>query len=242
VGVVYFALYYGLFRLFIRRFNLKTPGREDAAATPAAQVSSGPMDRASAFIEALGGAANLITIGACTTRLRLVVGEQNAIDEVRLKALGARGLVRPSARDLQVVVGTTADQLAREIGEVLERFPADQNRSALSQTAQTQTPGASSDAKAVPTFAERAHASGPAPVFAAQALAAALGGRENLTNVEVRSTRLIVGLAKAELVDEAAVLTAGARALAVVKPDRVHVVIGPEAGRAGAALKALAPV
>jgi phosphotransferase system IIB component len=73
-------------------------------------------------------------------------------------------------------------------------------------------------------------------------LATALGGAKNLTDVEVRSTRLVVGLAKPELVDEAAALAAGARALAPVGPDRIHVVIGPGADRAGAALKALAPV
>jgi PTS system N-acetylglucosamine-specific IIC component len=203
VGALYFGLYYGLFRLFIRRFDLKTPGREDVASAPAPQISSGPVGRARAYVEALGGAANLITVGACTTRLRLVVGDQNAIDEAGLKALGARGLVRPSARDLQVVVGATADQLAREIGEVM--------------------------------------ASGPSPAFAVEALATALGGAKNLTDVEVRSTRLVIGLAKPGLVDEAAALAAGARALAPVGLDRVHVVIGPEAGSAGAALKALAP-
>lgn len=30
VGVVYFVIYYGLFRFFIRRFNMATPGREPA--------------------------------------------------------------------------------------------------------------------------------------------------------------------------------------------------------------------
>jgi len=118
VGIVYAGLYYGLFRVFIRRFDLKTPGREDTP-TPVAAVTAGPGGRARAYIQALGGAANLITVGACTTRLRLVVADQGAVDEAGLRALGARGFVRPSERDLQVVVGAVADQVAREISEAL---------------------------------------------------------------------------------------------------------------------------
>jgi PTS system N-acetylglucosamine-specific IIC component len=119
VGAVYFALYYGVFRLFILRFDLKTPGREAVAAPTAKATAANAGGRAYAFIEALGGAANLVSVDACTTRLRLVVASQDAVDEPTLRALGARGLVKPSARDLQVVVGATADQIAREIREAL---------------------------------------------------------------------------------------------------------------------------
>ncbi|HEY2480696.1 MAG TPA: N-acetylglucosamine-specific PTS transporter subunit IIBC [Caulobacteraceae bacterium] len=206
VGAVYFALYYGLFRLFIRRFDLKTPGREDAAAAPVAQPGRKAAPRGRAFVEALGGPANLVTVGACTTRLRLVVRNQDTVDEARLRLLGARGFVRPSERDLQVVVGATADQIAREITEAV---------------------GAG----------EVADSGG----FDPAALAVALGGTDNITGVEVRSTRLIVDLARDSPPDEAAAVAAGARALGVVSTHRVHVVIGSEAERAGAALRALAP-
>ncbi len=148
-----------------------------------------------------------MTVGACTTRLRLVVNNQDAVDEARLRDLGARGLVRPSARDLQVVVGATADHLAREIGDVL----------------------AAGSVVAV---------SGPA--VAPQALAAALGGPNNVTKVETRATRLVVSLANSGLVDEAAALAAGARAIASVAAGHVHVIIGPDAERAGADLMSMA--
>ncbi len=69
------------------------------------------------MIAALGGAANLVTIDACTTRLRLIVRDQTAIDEAALKRLGARGIIRPSADALQVIVGPTADSLARSLRE-----------------------------------------------------------------------------------------------------------------------------
>ena len=114
IGLAYFVLYYGLFRLVIRVMDLKTPGREDEAAAPAA-VSQAPSDRGGAYLAALGGAANLNSVEACTTRLRLILLDQDAVDETALKALGARGLVRPSERALQVVLGPIADQVASEI-------------------------------------------------------------------------------------------------------------------------------
>ena len=122
VGAAYFALYYGVFRLFIRRFDLKTPGREAEAPARASTAAIG--SRAEAFILALGGAANLRAVSACATRLRLTIADQSVVDEARLKALGAHGVVRPSDRDLQVIVGGAADQIAREISEALAMGPA----------------------------------------------------------------------------------------------------------------------
>jgi PTS system N-acetylglucosamine-specific IIC component len=113
VGLVYFALYYGIFRYAIVRFDLKTPGRE--AEPVGEEIGEVAGDRGAAFLAALGGAANLASIDACTTRLRLVVRDQALVDEPRLKKLGARGFVRPSAEALQVVLGPIADGVAMEM-------------------------------------------------------------------------------------------------------------------------------
>src|SRR5256885_357796 len=117
VGALYFALYYGLFRLVIVRLDLKTPGRDALESTAAAPPP--PAERARAWIGALGGAANLVSVDACTTRLRLLVANQAAVDEGALKRLGVRGLVRPSANALQGVGGAAADQIAGEIRSAL---------------------------------------------------------------------------------------------------------------------------
>ncbi len=123
IGLVYFALYYGLFRFFIVRLDLKTPGREldDSAAS----VVSSQSASSAAWVRALGGARNLVSVDACTTRLRLVVADQASVDEPALKQLGARGFVRPSAETLQVVVGPIADQLASDIRSELKAPAAD---------------------------------------------------------------------------------------------------------------------
>jgi len=126
VGLAYFVLYYGLFRFVIAWLDLKTPGREDdtAAGDGAAESQVPPADRALAYIQALGGAANIVALDACTTRLRLVVADQSAVDAAALKRLGVRGMVKPSANALQVVVGTNADQVAGEMKVALRAGPA----------------------------------------------------------------------------------------------------------------------
>ena len=114
VGLAYAAIYYAVFRWAITRFDLKLPGREpDGAASTAPAEPIG--DRALGFVEALGGLGNLLEIGACTTRLRLVLADPSAVDRDRLQRLGARGVLDLGRGQVQVVVGTEADTLASAI-------------------------------------------------------------------------------------------------------------------------------
>lgn len=119
VGLVYFAVYYAAFSWCIRRFNLKTPGREDEPAAAAGDVPSMAGARGPAMVAALGGKANVRSVDACTTRLRLVLGDSTIADEARLRALGARGVVRLRDGGFQVVLGPIADQVAAEIRSAL---------------------------------------------------------------------------------------------------------------------------
>lgn len=113
VGLGYFAVYYFSFRWCIVHFDLKTPGRD--AGEVIAQRDPAPGTRGGDFVLALGGAANLATVDACMTRLRLTVNDVHAIDETQLRALGAKGFMRPGGNALQVVLGPIADQVAGEI-------------------------------------------------------------------------------------------------------------------------------
>ncbi|HWF64346.1 MAG TPA: N-acetylglucosamine-specific PTS transporter subunit IIBC [Rhizomicrobium sp.] len=130
VGILYFALYYGVFRFTIQWFDLKTPGREapEVTATAPQNISE---RREEGFVAALGGAANLISVDACATRLRLIVADQSKVNEAALKALGARGLIRPSDKALQIVLGPIADQVAGDIRAELKRAPAAANGNRL---------------------------------------------------------------------------------------------------------------
>jgi PTS system N-acetylglucosamine-specific IIC component len=237
---VYFGLYYGVFRFAIVRFDLKTPGRESESADTAVATPSASADRARAYITALGGAGNLESIGACTTRLRLIVRTQDAVDIETLKRLGARGVVRPSATALQVVVGPVADQLAGEIRDVLKLLPRE---SVQAQPDKPLVQRARSEAALAPSGgSDEAEASAETKSLeraVAQKLFAALGGRSNVRSVDLASSRLRVGVKSTAKVDNAAIRTLGLRGVAVAARDCVHVIVGPAAQSACATLREL---
>jgi PTS system N-acetylglucosamine-specific IIC component len=179
IGIAYFALYYTVFRVCIVRLNLSTPGREAddilAAATPVAAGARGRV-----FVDALGGAGNLTEVSACTTRLRLTLVDNRAIDEPALARLGSRGLLRSANTGLQVVLGPIADQVAGEIRDAMRAG----------------TPSAA------------------AVSFDAAAMLAALGGRQNVADVECFAGRMLVRIADPKAVDEPALKRLGIRGVA----------------------------
>ena len=195
VGAAYALAYYAIFRFAIRRWNLPTPGREAAEATSEAAVPQGA--RGPAFVKALGGAANLREVGACTTRLRLIVEDQGKVDESALKALGARGVLKPSAEALQVVLGPIADAVAMDIRAALDQ-PLD-------------------------APAERAVAADKAAALP-DAIASLLGGEENIRSATPHHGRWRVELVDANLLSEPGP-QAPIRSIATVAPNLVHVLV-----------------
>jgi N-acetylglucosamine PTS system EIICBA or EIICB component len=220
MGAVYGALYYGLFRFFIVKFNLKTPGREDEEIVAAETVTTGG-GRGADFLAALGGAANLTSVDACTTRLRLIVVDHGAANDAALKALGARGVVRPSDKALQVVLGPIADTVAGEI------------RAAMGAPALAAKP---TPAKAAPSVLPTAEDDRKA-----ERLLGALGGAANLKSVGTCSSRLRLVVADQGAVSEPALKALGARGVVRVGDKVVHVVLGPEAERIGEAVRCQLP-
>ncbi len=73
-----------------------------------------------AYIDALGGIDNLVEVDSCITRLRLSVKDSSIIDEEELKQLGASGLLKPSDKNVQVIIGTRAESVADEIKKALD--------------------------------------------------------------------------------------------------------------------------
>ena len=205
VGLAYFALYYGAFRFAILRFDLKTPGRE--AEPVGEEIADAPGERGAAFLAALGGAANLASIDACTTRLRLVVNDQAKVNEARLKSLGAAGVIRPSAQGLQVVLGPVADAVAMEMR-----------------------------AAAGPLSAGHATAIAPSAVVKADAAPwlAALGGRDNVLEAGAATSRIWLRLADPERIDEAALKPLGVRMIARPSDAAVHLIVADAAPIAAA--------
>ena len=211
IGAAYFAIYYLVFRWAIVRFDLSTPGRESEDGAPSAPAGEAGGSGAG-WVHALGGANNLQAVDACTTRLRLTIADNGAIDEPALRRLGARGVVRPSAGTLQVVVGPIADQLAGDIRAALRQADV---------AIESSTPAPAADPRAL-----------------ASSIARGLGGRGNVLSVETWSTRLVVTLRDPDDVDTQA-LEAAARGAVRIGTSTWHVVVGPDAPRTAAALRAL---
>ncbi|AOX99127.1 PTS N-acetyl glucosamine transporter subunit IIABC [Jeongeupia sp. USM3] len=116
-GIAFFVIYYVTFRAAIGAFNLKTPGREDDeegddAAAAAAPVASDNASLAAGYLQAIGGNANLTSIDACITRLRLGVKDSALVDEAAAKRLGASGVVRLNKENVQIIIGPKAELVA----------------------------------------------------------------------------------------------------------------------------------
>jgi len=229
VGALYFALYYFLFRFVIVKFDLRTPGRDPTESAPVtAGPAPAPGQRAVDYLTALGGAANIVALDACATRLRLRVADQAAVDAAALKRLGAAGLVRPGPDTLQVVVGPVADQLAGEMRAVMRTAGA---------PAAVSAQGGSQGSPAPPALHPSAVPAGT-EVDAARLLAA-LGGRANVRTVEALAGRLRVSVGDTGRIDAAAVRALGLRGLALPAAGVAHVLTGPGAPEAAAAVEHL---
>ncbi len=128
VGVIYGILYFLLFRFAIRKWNLKTPGREtipqfqqESVPPTQKQVQTNEEDsRGSKYLIALGGKENIKTLGACATRLRLEVFDNAKVDTETLKSLGARGVINKEGI-VQVIIGPEADLINDEIHQIMEK-------------------------------------------------------------------------------------------------------------------------
>ncbi|NMA84720.1 MAG: PTS transporter subunit EIIC [Epulopiscium sp.] len=122
IGLIVGVIYFLLFVFFIKKFNLETPGREENAESVevgAAIKDKGITAVAEAYIEKLGGRNNIEEVDSCITRLRLTVKDASIIQDADMKVLGASGVIRPSKKNIQVVVGTSADLLASEIKRLM---------------------------------------------------------------------------------------------------------------------------
>ena len=213
VGAVYFALYYGLFRFCIVRFDLKTPGRESDEQSVAAAPTSGDAQNADQFIAALGGSANLVTVDACTTRLRLTVANQAVVNEPALRALGARGILLLGTSGLQVVLGPIADQIA---GDIRARLTNARNNASSTLSANTAIPVVSADHNAVdpPSIED---------------ILQALGGSTNVKQLELADGRLLIIVAEPAAVNEAALQKLDLRGIARPHPNSLHLLHGQAA-------------
>lgn len=145
MGLVFFVLYYVMFRFAITKWNMRTPGREpeeefeaeeaanltagtdsvtstaaggSAVATETAAAPAAVDSKAEQVIAAFGGRENLVNVDACITRLRMEVADKTKVDQARLKSLGAAGVIEVG-NSVQAVFGTSAEALKNDIVDIL---------------------------------------------------------------------------------------------------------------------------
>lgn len=117
VGIIWFAIYYFVFKYAIIKFNIKTPGRE--VITDESNVKLGGFD-AEKLLVALGGKNNIVSLDNCITRLRLVVNDTNIINEEEIKATGAIAVVKLDANNLQVIIGPQVHVVKNKLDKLIK--------------------------------------------------------------------------------------------------------------------------
>lgn len=146
VGIVYFFLYYFIFTFLIKRFDFKTPGREeDTAETKlytkadvnaqkeGAKGGSGAEaepDMVSLTItRGLGGKRNISDVDCCATRLRCTVHNPELVNDSLLKSTGASGVVH-KGNGVQVIYGPHVTVIKSNLEDYLEKAPDEEYGSA----------------------------------------------------------------------------------------------------------------
>lgn len=126
MGVFWFAVYFLVFRFLIRKFSLKTPGREDddVIEEVGELASNDPTTKyhttASAFITALGGKENIVELDNCATRLRMELADPAKVDEPALKRAGAAGTIKPGGKSVQVIYGLNVQFVKDVMEDIIE--------------------------------------------------------------------------------------------------------------------------
>ena len=133
-GIVYFLLYYFLFSFLIKKFDLKTPGREDddeetklytkadvnARRTEAkegescSQAESSKDSRSAAIVMGMGGRNNITSVDCCATRLRCSIADSSLVDEKLLKSTGAVGVI-VKGQGIQIIYGPQVTVIKSEL-------------------------------------------------------------------------------------------------------------------------------
>ncbi|WP_284035812.1 PTS transporter subunit EIIC [Neobacillus sp. 114] len=136
IGLIFFVIYYVVFRFLIVKFNFKTIGREDegnetklyskndykakkSAGTAGTPVPQGNDGIATVIVDALGGASNINTVTNCYTRLRLTLEHPERVNEdVLKKETGASGVIIKD-KNVQVVYGLQVTNIRKAVDSYL---------------------------------------------------------------------------------------------------------------------------
>ena len=124
LGIAAFVVFYFVFLFAIKKFDLKTPGREDdddLEEEKKVQLASDDYTEiAKKILAGCGGKGNIVSIDNCVTRLRLEVRDMTAVNDKAIKAAGVAGVIKPGKTSVQVIVGTKVQFVADAFSKLCE--------------------------------------------------------------------------------------------------------------------------
>ena len=123
LGIAAFLVFYFVFLFAIKKFDLKTPGREDDDLEAEKKVELASDDYtaiAKQILEGCGGKDNITSIDNCVTRLRLEVKDMTAVNDKAIKAAGVAGVIKPGKTSVQIIVGTKVQFVADAFSKLCE--------------------------------------------------------------------------------------------------------------------------
>ena len=122
LGAAAFVVFYLVFKFAITKWDLKTPGREDdqEGEMKIELANDDFTAMAQIILEGLGGKENVTSIDHCITRLRLEVKDRLLVDEKKIKASGAAGVIRPGKTAVQVIIGPKVQFVYEEFKKIAE--------------------------------------------------------------------------------------------------------------------------
>ena len=124
LGIAAFVVFYFVFLFAIKKFDLKTPGREDdddLEAEKKVQLASDDYTEiAKKILAGCGGKGNIVSIDNCVTRLRLEVRDMTAVNDKAIKAAGVAGVIKPGKTSVQIIVGTKVQFVADAFSKLCE--------------------------------------------------------------------------------------------------------------------------
>ena len=233
LGPIYAVIYYGVFRFVITRFDLKTPGREDDTIETAKVSTAGVGGRSRELVLAFGGRSNIDSLDACITRLRISVKNPALVNEGKLKALGAAGVVRVG-NGVQAIFGPLSENMKTDMHEYLKTAGSEADLAADGTAvgeaaAPTATAIGSAQASAHSTTQQAARV---------EKIRAALGGVANIRKLDaLAATRLRVGLRDASQLDTAALKAAGVPATQTLTNGEFDLIVGLDAPNLAGAMR-----
>lgn len=119
------AVYFVVFTLLIKAFNLHTPGREEVSTetagsdAPAKKASVKNAAEVQCVIDGLGGKENILSVDNCFTRLRVNIKDPAKLDEAAINKLPNSGIVKKGT-DIQIVYGLQVADIKRAVEAQLE--------------------------------------------------------------------------------------------------------------------------